>query len=71
MIFFKNSKNGKLRKKHLDYDSENLAFPEVHIDTEGEDHYAAHSEDDSADDGQVVFDNLAVPEIKIKRKIKK
>ena len=47
-------------KKHkIDYFSENLAVPEIHVE----------SADEASDNGdEMVFDNLAIPEIKIRHK---
>lgn len=51
------------KNQKLDYFSENLAFPEVHVGT------PAQTEDEDAGSesggGDMVFDNLAVPEIKV------
>ena len=46
------------KNKHLDCYTDNLAFPEVHV------------EDVNSESG-VIFDNLAIPEIKIKSKKRK
>ncbi len=59
----KNDKNQK-----LDYFSENLAVPEVHVGGSGDADEAP--EDDSGRD-EVVFENLAFPEIKIHKNPKK
>lgn len=56
------------KKKHLDCYTDNLAFPEVHV----ENVRPEHDENDNADDEtDVIFDNLAIPEIKINPKKKK
>ena len=48
-------------KKHkIDYFSENLAVPEIHVDS------ADEASDNDID--EMVFDNLAIPEIKIRHK---
>ncbi len=54
----------KDKNNKLDFFSENLAFPEVHVDSQ-------KNEDDNepaAPHGDVAIDNLAVPEVKIKDK---
>lgn len=54
-------------KKHkIDYFSENLAVPEIHVDSDDEQDDSAADENDSG--GEMIFDNLAIPEIKIRRK---
>lgn len=56
----------KKKHTHLDYDSENLAFPEVHIETD-KTSQPETNDDDSGSSADVVTENLAFPEIKIKR----
>lgn len=52
----------KLKKKILGYFSENLAVPEIHVDNSVK---TEENENEEQDNGsEVVFDNLAVPEIK-------
>lgn len=59
----------KDKNQKLDYFSENLAFPEIHVNSH------KPSEDDNTEEpengGEVVYDNLAIPEIKIKKHDKK
>lgn len=55
------------KNKHLDCYTDNLAFPEVHV----EDVKTEHDENENDDGSGVVFDNLAIPEIKINPKKKK
>lgn len=50
------------KNKHLDCYTDNLAFPEVHV----EDVKTEHDENENDDESGVIFDNLAIPEIKIK-----
>ena len=55
----------KDKKQKLDYFSENLAFPEIHVNSQKQ------TENDDTDlhaNGDVIYDNLAVPEIQIKKK---
>lgn len=58
----------KEKKQKLDYFSENLAFPEIHVNT------GKPQTDDDADQDEsetdVVFENLAVPEVKVTKKKK-
>ena len=55
------------KNKHLDCYTDNLAFPEVHV----EDVKTEHDETENDDGSGVIFDNLAIPEIKINPKKKK
>lgn len=55
------------KNKHLDCYTDNLAFPEVHV----EDVKTEHDENENDDGPGVIFDNLAIPEIKINPKKKK
>lgn len=58
----------KEKKQKLDYFSENLAFPEIHVNTG-----KSQDDDDTAQDESetdVVFENLAVPEVKVTKKKK-
>lgn len=55
------------KNKHLDCYTDNLAFPEVHV----EDVKTEHDENENDDESGVIFDNLAIPEIKINPKKKK
>lgn len=55
------------KNKHLDCYTDNLAFPEVHV----EDVKTEHDENENDDESGVIFDNLAIPEIKIKSKKRK
>ena len=55
------------KNKHLDCYTDNLAFPEVHV----EDVKTEHDENENDDGSGVIFDNLAIPEIKINPKTKK
>lgn len=55
------------KNKHLDCYTDNLAFPEVHV----EDVKTEHDENKNDDESGVIFDNLAIPEIKINPKKKK
>ncbi|WP_294408855.1 hypothetical protein [uncultured Ruminococcus sp.] len=54
----------KGKNKHLDYSTENLAFPEVHIDNDTKEETDKSEADDKTSGGDMVFDNLAIPEIK-------
>lgn len=55
------------KNKHLDCYTDNLAFPEVHV----EDVKTEHDENENDDESGVIFDNLAIPEIKINPQKKK
>lgn len=55
------------KNKHLDCYTDNLAFPEVHV----EDVKTENDENENDDGSGVIFDNLAIPEIKINTKKKK
>lgn len=57
----------KDKKNKLDFFSENLAFPEVHVDSQ------KNTDDNEPADphGDVAIDNLAVPEVKVKDHKKK
>ncbi len=59
------------KNKHLDCYTDNLAFPEVHV----EDVKTENDENENNNESGVIFDNLAIPEIKNKvqekEKIKK
>lgn len=55
------------KNKHLDCYTDNLAFPEVHV----EDVKTEHDENENDDESGMIFDNLAIPEIKINPKKKK
>mgnify|MGYP006939731604 CR=1 FL=1 len=55
------------KNKHLDCYTDNLAFPEVHV----EDVKTENDETENDDETGVVFDNLAIPEIKINPRKKK
>lgn len=55
------------KNKHLDCYTDNLAFPEVHV----EDVKTEHDENENDNGSGVIFDNLAIPEIKINPKKKK
>lgn len=55
------------KNKHLDCYTDNLAFPEVHV----EDVKTENDENENDDGSGVIFDNLAIPEIKINPKKKK
>lgn len=55
------------KNKHLDCYTDNLAFPEVHV----EDVKTENDETESDDETGVIFDNLAIPEIKINPRKKK
>ncbi len=57
----------KEKKQKLDYFSENLAFPEIHVNT-GKTQTDDADQDESETD--VVFENLAVPEVKVTKKKK-
>ena len=61
MKFFK-------KKKHIDYSAENLAVPEVFVDDDEKKTESINDTDSDEDKSEVVFDNLAVPEINIKRR---
>lgn len=50
------------KNKHLDCYTDNLAFPEVHV----EDVKTENDENENNSESGVIFDNLAIPEIKIK-----
>ena len=49
------------KNKHLDCYTDNLAFPEVHV----EDVKTENDENENNSESGVIFDNLAIPEIKI------
>lgn len=53
--------------KKLDFFSENLAFPEVRVNTQKND----DNNETEEPEGDVAFDNLAVPEVKVKNRRKK
>ena len=55
------------KNKHLDCYTDNLAFPEVHV----EDVKTENDENENNSESGVIFDNLAIPEIKIKSRITK
>ncbi len=57
----------KDKKNKLDFFSENLAFPEVHVDSQ------KNTDDNEPTEphGDVAIDNLAVPEVKVKDHKKK
>lgn len=57
----------KDKNRKLDYFSENLAVPEIHVDTLK--HSAANDEEQDSC-GDVVFENLAIPEVKLKNPAK-
>lgn len=48
------------KNKHLDCYTDNLAFPEVHV----EDVKTENDENENNSESGVIFDNLAIPEIK-------
>lgn len=50
------------KNKHLDCYTDNLAFPEVHV----EDVKTENDENENNSESGVIFDNLAIPEIKKK-----
>ena len=52
------------KNKHLDCYTDNLAFPEVHV----EDVKTENDENENNSESGVIFDNLAIPEIKSPRK---
>ncbi len=54
----------KKKNKHLDCYTDNLAFPEVHV----EDVKTENDDNENNSESGVIFDNLAIPEIKIKSK---
>ena len=55
------------KNKHLDCYKYNLAFPEVHVEDVKTESY----ENENNSESGVIFDNLAIPEIKIKSKKRK
>lgn len=55
------------KNKHLDCYTDNLAFPEVHV----EDVKTENDENENNSESGVIFDNLAIPEIKKKSKKRK
>ena len=57
----------KKDNQKLDFFSENLAFPEVHVNTQKND----DNNETEEPEGDVAFDNLAVPEVKVKNCRKK
>ena len=57
----------KKKNKHIDCYTDNLAFPEVHV----EDVKTENDENENNSESGVIFDNLAIPEIKIKPKKRK
>lgn len=48
------------KQKHITFDSDNLAVPEVHIDNKQDDF-----DEDEYEDDEIDFENKAIPEIKI------
>jgi len=58
----------KEKKQKLDYFSENLAFPEIHVNPGKSQTDDDTDQDESETD--VVFENLAVPEVKVTKKKK-
>ena len=54
------------KNKHLDCYTDNLAFPEVHV----EDVKTENDENENNSESGVIFDNLAIPEIKVQEKEK-
>ena len=59
----------KDKKQKIDYFSDNLAFPEVHVNSQVS--TTDDQEDTPEGNGDVVFDNLAVPEVKVRKQDKK
>lgn len=59
----------KDKKQKIDYFSDNLAFPEVHVNSQV--NTTDDQEETQEGNGDVVFDNLAVPEVKIRKQDKK
>lgn len=57
----------KDKNRKLDYFSENLAVPEIHVDTLK---YSAANDEEQDSSGDVVFENLAIPEVKLKNPAK-
>ena len=58
----------KDKNRKLDYFSENLAVPEIHVDTLKN---TAENDEEPNIGGEVIFENLAVPEVKLKNPFKK
>ncbi len=71
-LFQKKKKKRAEKKKRSKYrvtvDSENLAFPEIHIKpAAGAGSHSADVDDKAADDS-ITYDNVAIPEVHIRKK---
>lgn len=68
-IFQKKKKKryGKRRSKYkITVDSENLAFPEIHIKQSAGKHI--DDIDDKAKNDEITYDNVAIPEVHIRKR---
>lgn len=68
-IFQKKKKKryGKRRSKYkITVDSENLAFPEIHIKPSAGKHI--DDIDDKAKNDEITYDNVAIPEVHIRKR---
>ncbi len=57
----------KDKNRKLDYFSENLAVPEIHVDTLK---HSAENDEEQDSGSDVIFENLAIPEVKLKNPAK-
>lgn len=55
----------KDKKQKLEFFTENLAVPEVHVDVP--ENNVPEGDDELHSDGEFVYDNLAIPEINLKK----
>ena len=63
----KKKRSGKRRSKYkVTVDSENLAFPEIHIKPSAGKHI--DDIDDKAKNDEITYDNVAIPEVHIRKK---
>lgn len=67
---FKKKKKKRSEKRRSKYkvtvDSENLAFPEIHIKPSGRGHI--DDIDDKAKNDEITYDNVAIPEVHIRKR---
>ena len=72
-LFQKKKKKRAEKKKRSKYrvtvDSENLAFPEIHIKPSGAGH--ADDIDDKSKNEEITYDNVAIPEVHIRNRRRK
>lgn len=63
----KKKRSGKRRSKYkVTVDSENLAFPEIHIKPSAGKHI--DDIDDKAKNDEITYDNVAIPEVHIRKR---